>query len=876
MSNYQKIKDFAFNRLQSLQLNKGVIEENDIDIELASIKILTSSSMEIVQALFGVALIELLDEDFARIHRELEMLFNVKMEQGILIQGEEQQKRDTTWWTGNIQQESENFYWNRYRAYLKKTLPDEIVKTIDIDTDIVMNNLENPKIDSFSRYGMVVGHVQSGKTANYASLVCKAADAGFKFIVVIAGGINNLRNQTQERINEAFIGIDKGQQIGAGVGNAPLYKLPISLTTVEKDFNTQDARRNSQATNFETNTTPVLLVIKKNTTTLQNVITWLEDQYKNKILNHAMLMIDDESDYASINTKVEEDPTKINEKLRKLLSLFSKNCYVAYTATPFANIFINHEAKHEKYGDDLFPKDFIYALDAPTNYFGARKIFLDSNNKHLVVIPVNDYLNTIPSKHKIDFVPIALPASLLDAIRAFIINIGIRALRGQQEKHNSMLIHATRFTDVHKKFSLLVENYIEQIKVDVTSYGMLKNGEFQSIVLRELRDTFMYRYKDIEFGWEAVKQSLSQTTRTIVIREVHQKKSVPLEYRKDRATNVIVIGGTSVSRGFTLEGLSISYFLRNTIFYDTLMQMGRWFGYRNDYEDICKVYLSDDMIENFTQIIEATEDLFRDFKLMAEANKTPLDFGLAIKQHPDSFLQITAKNKLKNTKTFTHSMNLNGHLKETVRFSKDIKIHQKNLIVIKELLSKLPKITNNKYIWSDVNRIVVIDFLKAFITFDSEGIKDLMPIRHIEKYAETINTNWDIVLYSGTSDLINLENGISIQSELRNVYKDKIDSWEIGQRKISSGTPELAVFSKEDVAQINKMSFKEAGEKTSFIRSKLNKPILMLHILKTDFNQSLAAFGICFPNNGLDKTQTIEYTINTVLIKELEEMESDD
>ena len=875
MNDYQKIKNYLFGKLQEAQSEKSLLDKEDIDEEFKNIKILVSSPKAILNAIFNTDSIHLSNDDLNRMRNELETLFNVRMDQGILIQGDEQQKRDTTWWTGKKQQESDNFYWNRYKLYLKKSLPEEVIKTIDIDSDMVMDNLENPEKNSFNIYGMVVGHVQSGKTANYSSLICKAADAGYKFIVVIAGGINNLRNQTQERINEAFVGIDKGQQIGSGIGNAPLEKLPISLTTVEKDFNTQDAKRNSQGTNFETNTTPILLVIKKNTTTLQNVISWLENQYKNKISNHAMLLIDDESDYASINTNDDNDPTKINERLRKLLNLFHKSSYVAYTATPFANIFINHEANHDKYGEDLFPRDFIYTLDAPTNYFGAKKIFIESEKKYLISIPSKDDKVPLPLGHKKDFTPQILPTSILEAIRVFLLNIAIRWRRGQEAKHNSMLIHATRFTDVHRKLSLLVDNYLSLLKSDISSYALLKNAEEQSLNIKDLRITFEKYYMNIEFCWDEIKEQLHYSTKTIIVREVHQKRTIELEYRKDRPTNAIVVGGTSVARGFTLEGLSVSYFLRNTIFYDTLMQMGRWFGYRDGYEDLCKIYMTDEMMDNFTQIIEATEDLIQNLRLMASSKRTPLDFGLAVRQHPDSLLQITAKNKLKNTKRFLHSMNLNGHLKETVRFSKDLKIHEFNFTVIENLIKKISKIDSGKYIWKDIDRSIVSDFLENFKTWDGQGIYGLMPIRHIQKYADTIDTKWDVVLYTGTSLECKIDI-ISIKTEMRTSYTEKNDYYEIGQRKISSGLPEIVLLSDTDIEKLKSKSFTKPREQTQYIREKLEKPILMLHILNTEFVKFLPAFGVCFPNNGLDNTQTVEYTMNTVLIRELEEMDSDD
>lgn len=865
MSSYEKIKIHVFEKLQKKQEEKSILNVDDIDEEIENVKKLLSIP-DVKEILFGREEITLSKDDFLRIKRELETNFDVKMEEGLLIQGEEQQDRDNSWWTGAVKQDIENYYWYRYKKYLKKSLPTDVVRTIDIDTDIIMNNIENPSMDNFNRYGMVVGHVQSGKTANYSSLICKAADAGYKFIVVIAGGINNLRNQTQERMNEAFIGRDNyGNQVGAGKGSSILQKLPISLTTIERDFNKQDADRNSQGSNFDNTSTPIVLVIKKNTSTLTNVIKWLENQYKNRIDHHAMLMIDDESDYASINTKDEENPTAINKKLRKLLSLFHKSVYVAYTATPYANIFIDHEAGHDNLGRDLFPKDFIYALNAPDNYFGARKIFLDVDRKYLVSI--DDYLDDIPSKHKKDFELPSIPKSLYDAMRVFVINIAIRSLRGQEKSHNSMLIHATRFTDVHRKFALHVEEYISSIVVDINSYGRLENSITFSCLIQELKNTFELRYINLEFSWDEVLERICSTVETVVVREVHQKTSVPLEYRKERVTNAIVIGGTSLSRGYTLEGLSVSYFLRNTVFYDTLMQMGRWFGYRVGYEDICRVYMPESMIDNFGRIIEATEDLVKDFKVMSEANKTPNDFGLAVKQHPDSVLQVTARNKQKNVQEFIFNMKLDGQAKETSWLSSSIDDRRNNLLALESMVKKLQdnyqiEYVGNNLLWRSVDRQNIIKFLNNFNVYqtDALGISARMPIAFVEKYAKTRNIVWDVALYSGKGESC-IINDITLNKEVRQAILKNNDYIEIKNRQVSTGNSESIA--------LDSITRKSLGSNRKAIRKSIKNPLLQLHVLETNEDSTLVAFGISFPGDILSNDETINMKINTVYYKSL-------
>lgn len=870
MNSYSDIKNFIFKKLKDIN---GDLPIGEIDKEIENTKkLMESVGLEISARFLSVNKLEYLsDQNWNDMKIELEKHFNVKMEKGVFIQGKEQQERDTTWWSNKEKVRQDNYYWNRYEKYMNNILPPKVIRTMDIDTDRIMDNIGNPSDNKFSIYGMVVGHVQSGKTSNYSSLICKAADSGYKFIVVIAGGLDNLRNQTQERLIESFIGYDKsGLQIGVGKEKHIAEFLPISLTTIKNDFNRDDANRTSQGINFENIKVPILLVIKKNTKTLDNVITWLKAQYKNKIKT-PMLLIDDESDYASINTKVENDPTSINRKIRNLLNLFNKSSYVAFTATPYANIFIDHNINNEDFGRDLFPKDFIYSLDAPENYFGASKIFKidDEGNYSNHLIPIDDYEEYIPKKHKKDYILSNIPNSMKEAIRLFLLNISIRSLRGQKNKHNSMLIHVTRFTAVHKSLSFFVDSYLKDLKSVINSYGKLLNPVSQSTLIRDMEDTFNKYYSNSNLNFEDVLNILSNSINTVLIREVHQDAKPPLEYRKDINTNVIAIGGTSLSRGFTLEGLSVSYFLRNTIFYDTLMQMGRWFGYRVDYEDLCKVYLPEPIIDHFSKIIDSTEDLISDFKIMSKLEMTPNNFGLCVKYHPDSVLQITSRNKLKNTQNIHLEMNLDGHLKETKLLDSNINIRNKNLDLIKKMVLELDKTyINNNNLWKDVNSSFVIEFLNNFIFYDSykSGLESSMPINFIKKYADEINTNWDISLYSGSGDEYILNN-IKIKKEKRTIL-EKNGCYKVIERQLSSGYSELIVFSNEEKEKLNIGN----NPDRRYIRSEMKKPLLIFHILQTDLDSELAAFSISFPGGIKSRTNTIKIAVNSRYIEEIAEL----
>ncbi|KQR94231.1 endonuclease [Chryseobacterium sp. Leaf180] len=881
ITGYLAIKEHISNNLKKID---GILPENKIEEEVNNTKlVLAQIGYEMFAKVISVeSLPELEEDDWKRIIRELETHFDVKMEAGILIQGAEQQERDNTWWTGVEKQLNKKYYWERYKNHISTFLPTDVVRAIDTDTDIVMNNIENPIVTHFSRYGMVVGHVQSGKTGNYSGLVCKAADAGYKFIVVIAGGMNNLRNQTQERLNDAFVGQTNGVQVGAGKGDSDKNLTPYSLTTVLRDFNRHDADRASQGINFETISVPVLIVIKKNTSTLKSVISWLEKQYKNKVADHAMLVIDDESDYASVNTKDKEDPTAINSGIRRLLNLFSRGAYVAYTATPYANIFIDHEAENENVGRDLFPKDFIYALDAPTNYFGARKIFLDTNGRHL--IEVTDNNDDLPAGHIKDLEVTSIPNSLKEAIQVFLLNIAVRSLRGYANSHNSMLVHATRFTAVHQKIAIKITNYLRSLQEDVIAFGKLSDAKIQSYNIQALWNTYNQYFNQKEFSWEEVISVLTDQVGLILIREVHQKTTVPLEYRKDISTNAIVIGGTSLARGYTLEGLSVSYFLRNTVFYDTLMQMGRWFGYRSGYEDLCKIYMPYDKIVDFAEIITATEELLEDFQIMAENNMTPEKFGLAIRQNPNSALQITARNKQKNVREFNYSMRLDGKAKETSVLSSKADEVATNIESIRQLVNSLPtgfdKI-NNHFLWKDIDSQIVLGFLKNFVTFQNDplGLTARMPISFIKKYVEERVINWDIALYSGQGEIFTVNSNISLRKEKRKIITKADNNYELQNRQVSSGNAESI--------SLEESERKVVGTNRIEARRIMKRPLLMLHIIEPNpeisstTDNALAAFGASFPGDVLSDTETITLKINTVyynnLLKEVEEEnESDD
>lgn len=395
-------------------MNKQISElDGMVSSLLASGKITTGEEIRNnIRTLHDAMKYTCTDEELESLARELEERIGITMGLGAVVDDEE-----FVPWLNDAKSEIDPFFWDRYRQFLavSKKLPRDVVTATDDVTDRILGRLGNPNnLNKWDRRGMVVGHVQSGKTANYTGLICKAADAGYKFIVVIAGIHNNLRNQTQARIDEGFIGRDTGR-LGKGarksdkkigVGKIDDRIKPVSLTNTIRDFNKGMATAISGG--LESFAVPVVLVIKKNSNTLRNLIDWLKEHsasVDSEMVGQPMLLIDDEADNASINVKyTKAEVSRINGQIRDLLKLFQRSCYVGYTATPFANIFIDPDQDHELYDEDLFPKNFIIGLDPPINYFGPTKVFIDENPEYgepKFLRLVTDNEDVLPIKHGI-------------------------------------------------------------------------------------------------------------------------------------------------------------------------------------------------------------------------------------------------------------------------------------------------------------------------------------------------------------------------------------------------------------------------------------------------------------------------------------------
>ena len=739
----------------------------------------------------------------------------------------------------NVERKKGWTYWRRYSEYMEARIPWTALDALDVATDEVLSQLEDPiREGAWDRRGLVVGHVQSGKTGNYTGLICKAADAGYKIIIVLAGLHNNLRAQTQIRLDEGFLGFatiadaDELPAVGVGLIDKDVSVRPNAATnrSDKGDFNTAVAAK----MNISPEQRPWLFVVKKNKTVLERLLHWIRNRVANHVdpetgrklvTNLPLLVIDDESDHGSVDTgedvvdefgnpDLEHEPKTINRLIRSILHHFSRKAYVGYTATPFANIFIHDRGETQEYGPDLFPAAFITSLAAPSNYVGPGRVFgsASSTPEDLpLVCPLSDeeFQPWMPPGHKNGYWPrwqgeARVPDSLAEAIRSFVYACAVRKLRGQGGKHSSMLIHVTRFTSVQNAVVSQVAEYVRDLKGRYTRGIDLENLE--ASMRKEYEETFLPGMQRIrsalvegehleDFSWMDIRAVLSDILSDVRVREINGTAKDALDYVENDGTGlkVIAIGGDKLARGLTLEGLCTSYFLRNARMYDTLMQMGRWFGYRDGYLDVCRLYTSQEMMEWFGHIADAAEELRQEFDNMVAAGATPKQFGLRVKSH--SVLTVTSRAKMRNARAM--QLTYSGDLLQTIVFPNRKDDITANLQAMDRFISMLgPSIDLNKqryvpegqkwngHLWRSVSALSVISFLREYRTHPA-SFRVVSPL--IADFIEEMNkdrelTNWTVALISkdsGPDDKHRLAGGCSVNLLQRKRSTEHTDRYSI-------------------------------------------------------------------------------------------------
>lgn len=862
---------------------------------------------EHLEKLSKVPGLEATPDELEKLAKEFESKLNVSMSKGWVV------KEDFTPWLAKARRDIDPYYWDRYRKILElKDFPPTVIAKIDEVTDRTLDLLENPaKKGAWDRRGMVVGHVQSGKTANYIGLICKAADAGYKLIIVIAGIQNSLRNQTQERIDEGFVGRDSSRlETGRehrliGVGKIDATNLPITLTTCVHDFNKKTA--SSFGVQLSALKMPTVLVIKKNSKTLDNLINWLkEHNTTGGEIASPMLLIDDEADNASIDINSSpEKSSKINSQIRQLLNLFDKKCYVGYTATPFANIFVDPYTVNDMLKEDLFPRDFIVTLDEPSNYFGADKVFIGNKNSTFLR-EIVDNEDTLPIRHRIDHNVTEIPESLKKAIRTFILVRCLRLIRKQNGRHNSMLINASRFLALQSQLRNLVHDYLKRLEQRIRYEAAKSTHE-------ALRDEFVasiHRTWDEEFchldhGWQEIQSNLLEAISPIKVIEVNSRSPGALNYRDyaDSGLNIIAIGGFGLSRGLTLEGLSVSYFLRNSMMYDTLMQMGRWFGYRMGYEDLCRIWMSPEAIGWYEHIAHSLEELRAEIREMEQARLRPKDFGLKVRSHPDSLI-VTARNKMRSAQKVVVQIGLSNRYIETHTIWADKEKIKRNQQAMSRLVKMMggadtcnKEMQENNYLWHDVDVHFVLDYLLAFDNHPLCLYTQKEPVhKYIQDRAHGELSKWDVALINKGKTRLTNDSKDYVETSLfdfpvvcpQRTAGHKTNSYFIQfiKQRVASRPVEHIGLSKQLRDEAETDFFRDSNNKDSSVpdhayRAKRIHPLLVLHVLKIDGNPNLpitrgvTAWGISFPKSK-NPGDTVEYVVNPTWWKEQFDAELDD
>jgi hypothetical protein len=769
----------------------------------------------------------------------------------------------------------------------------------------------------WTRRGLLVGQVQSGKTMNYISLIASAMDVGYKFIIILTPNDKVLRKQTQRRINETLIGKDDSYDppVNIGIGKDNKYNHPIPLTTTNNDFNHNVVLNMPKPSLMEG---VKIVVVKKNVKILKKVQDLFAREEFNegqeKKIQYPLLMIDDEADHSSINTKTENNPTAINSNIRNILNLFKKNSYIGITATPFANIFINHEDDNAN-GKDLYPKDFIHLIDPPKNYISASKVFLskdddqdnedqdnddqdnDDAKKYKWVKEIRDadeYYGVKPGDETL-----GIPSSMKKAYLTFIIIRSIRNIRGQKNKHCTMMINCTPRIEPMNRIQGYLQDFHDEVKDSIFFYAASDDVSKYDDNMKELmqiyKEDFLDLDNDVKADWQLVKDNLVDVIKNIIFKTLNSRSDDKLNYEEWEKDNtyqtVVVIGGHVLSRGLTLEGLSMTYMYRNTNVADVLLQLGRFFGYRPGYTDLCRIRLAPNIIERYEKAAKRIQDLETQFTYMNAKEKSPEQFGFYFKDS-SSQIKVTSKNKSKSGRKDFLSIHYSLQVHDTATLPMDKKLNDENHELITEFWKKNFYGSSNSetvgerqhtgYFYKDIDTEIVIKFMEK-VKIAGESLKISWPlyINYLKKIKEVFPKS-DVYLASKAPNSESPEYVLS-QKNFKALIRDEDKKiWRSKNSRIGSPADEKAGLTKEQITQANEQSGDPEAtdsKKVVFYRAVRAKPLLVIHNINLIYKDSdgkedptkdqpnTPGFSISFPESN-DKNKMTPILITTTYTSE--------
>jgi hypothetical protein len=673
--------------------------------------------------------------------------------------------------------------WHRYKQTLEsKRWTKELIDQMDHSTNTIVGMMAPPGVPKFDYKGLAVGRVQSGKTGNFIGVLAKAADAGYKMIIVLGGTTNTLRYQTQDRIQKDLIALgDPGWNwlTRAKVEEGSLKIQPgdfgqFTPTAGEPAVSSSETVMAGQKS---------IGVVKKNAKVLRDLKAWVKATTPHAKSQCPVLIIDDECDQASVNSAdPDSNPTTINRLIREIIGLLPKVTYIGYTATPFANVFIDPEVE-----GDLYPKDFIVSLPKSEFYFGPERIFgRDPLTGETTGQPGANILREISGPDVECVRPpsgtaaaqafrFEIPPTLSKAIVYFILNSAARIWREKnvlnetgKGEFKSMLINTSQKQKIHSMTMEKVQPFVSQLKSDFAagktdaSWSKLWMEETEKLNSNEVG------CKHPKVTYDQLKEHLQETLDRIeVIKSNSSGEQVSnlneVYHSNNRGKIVIVIGGNTLARGITLEGLTVSYFVREASAFDTLLQMGRWFGYRKDYEDMPRVWMTAQMMKDFFDL--ATIE-FEFFKILEPyvLGLSPREVGPKIRQHPDYL--PTAKSKMR--KAIECNISYTGHLIETTYFPReDSNWLKANLEAGRKLVASLGGAAafadngRSSFVKTDVALENIIGFLKQYkVNERNKRFSQSNVISYLETaLKDKHHQKWNVVLRSnsrpgsGTTDI---------------------------------------------------------------------------------------------------------------------------
>lgn len=616
------------------------------------------------------------------------------------------------WYTGP---RTEDRHWPALATFLIEAKGWSVgaVSSIDETSSEVVSLLDNPLVEGFACRGLVVGYVQSGKTANMTAVIAKAVDAGYNLVIILAGLTDKLRQQTQRRLQSDLI------------NRWPDAWFRLTTEDIKGDFRQPAHKALTNPVNRAQ-----IAVVKKNVGPLKQLQATIEATSKVVLGGLRALIIDDECDQASVNAASGEfDMTSINARIRELLAALPAVSYVGYTATPFANVLISPYRPDGVELDDLYPRDFISSLPLPAGYFGPERLFgrlpLHAEDE----VPEEeglDMIREVPEEDEAKLQPPSramrekfqpeMPPSLEDAILWFIACCAVRCARGDSESHMTMLVHTSAFVVVHDRLATLIRGWIDSIKGDLlqrrSAIGQRLCALWEYESGRLPPDISESPRVEIEQIFQHLPQVLARLE-TPVENGVSVDR---IDYSNGPKTYVVV-GGSVLARGLTLEGLMVSYFLRSANQYDTLLQMGRWFGYRGGYEDLPRIWMPDPLRVQFRALAGIEAEIRDDIAEYALRKVTPMEFAVRIRSIPG--MAITAANKMRAARPC--DISYWGQHVQTIRFDhRDERIVAANWQAGADLVSAAlqqgrRRDDEGKLLFTRVPKASVVRFLRTYV-----------------------------------------------------------------------------------------------------------------------------------------------------------------